>query len=49
MGKHYITLNGQDIVHSVLQALDHPIIKTKGRVTLAPVSVSIIEVKTCMK
>ena len=44
-GKHYITINRQVIVQSVLQALDHPIIK-KGRVTLLPVSVSINEVKT---
>ena len=46
MGKHYITINGQVMVQSVSQALDYPIIKTKGRVTLPPVSISIIEVKT---
>ena len=45
-GKHYITINGQVIVQSVSQALDYPIIKTKGRVTLPAVSISIIEVKT---
>ena len=46
MGKHYITINGQVIAQSVSQALDYPIIKMKGRVTLPPVSISIIEVKT---
>ena len=46
MGKHYITINGQVIVQSVLQALHYLIIKMKGRVALPSVSVSIIEVKT---
>ena len=46
MGKHYITINGQVIAQSLLQAWDHLIIKTKSRITLPPVSVSIIEVKT---
>ena len=46
MGKHYITINGQALAQSVLQALDYPIIKTRGRVTLPPVSICIIEVKT---
>ena len=45
-GKHYITINGQVIAQSVLQALYYPIIKTKGKVTLPPMPVSIIEVKT---
>ena len=44
--RHYITINGQVIVQSVSQPVDYPTIKTKGRVTLPPVSVSIIEVKT---
>ena len=46
MGKHYITINRQVIAQSVSQALNYPIIKMKGRVTLPPVSISIIEVKT---
>ena len=33
-------------MQSVSQALDYPIIKTKGKVTLLPTSVPIIEVKT---
>ena len=45
-GKHYITINGQIIVWLVSQPLDYLIIKRKGRVTLPPVSVSIVEVKT---
>ena len=46
MGKHYITINGWVIAQSVSQALGYLIIKTKGRVTLQPGSISIIEVKT---
>ena len=45
-GRHYITINGQVIAHSILHALDYLIIKTKGKGTLPPMSVSIIEVKT---
>ena len=45
MGKQYITINRQVIAQSVSQALHHLIIKTKGRVTLPPVLVSIIEVR----
>ena len=45
-GKHYIMVNGQVIAQSISQPLDYPVVKTKGRITLPPVSVSIIEVKT---
>ena len=45
MGKHYITINGKVIVQSGSQALDYPIIKAKGRITLPHVSISIVEVK----
>ena len=45
-GKHYIAINGQVIIQSISQPLDYPIVKTMGRITLPPVSVSIIEVKT---
>ena len=44
--KHYITINGQVIAQAILQSIDYPILKTKGKVTLPPMSVSIIEVKT---
>ena len=40
-GKHYITINGQVIAQAFLQTTDYPIIKTKGKVTLPPMSVSI--------
>ena len=46
MGKHFITINGQVIAQSISQPLDYPIVKTKGRITLPHVSVSILEVKT---
>ena len=45
-GKHYITINVQVIAQSISQPLNYPIVKMKGRITLPPVSVSIIEVKT---
>ena len=45
-GKCYITINAQVIVQLISQALGYPLIKTKGRVTLPHVSLSIIEVKT---
>ena len=45
-GKHYITINRQVIAQSISQALYYLIIKTKGKLTLLPISVSIIEVKT---
>ena len=45
-GKHYITNNGQIITQSILQPPDYPIEKMKGRITLPPVAVSVIEVKT---
>ena len=45
-GKHYITINRQVIAQLILQGLNYPIIKTKGKVTLLPMSVSILEVKT---
>ena len=45
-GRHYITINWQVIAQMILQATDYHIIKTKCKVTLSPMSVSIIEVKT---
>ena len=45
-GRHYITINWQAIVQVILQTKDYPIIKIKGNVTLLPMSVSIIEVRT---
>ena len=45
-GRHCITINGQVIAQAILQTTDYPIIKTKGKVTLPPMSVSTVEVKT---
>ena len=43
-GKYFITIKGQVVAQSISQTLDYPIIKTKGKVTLLPVSM--IKVKT---
>ena len=45
-GIHYITINGQVIAQVIPQTSDYPIIKTKGKVTLLPMSVSIVQIKT---
>ena len=45
-GKHYITINGQVIAQLISQPLDYPIVEMKGRITLPPVSVLILEFKT---
>ena len=44
--KHFITVNNLVITQSISQPLHYPIVKMKGRITLPPVSVSILEVKT---
>ena len=44
-GNHYITITGKVIAQSILQPLNYPIVKRKGRITLPPISVQIIEVK----
>ena len=36
------------IAQSVLQATTNPILKTKGKETLLPMSVSVVEIKTPM-
>ena len=45
-GKYYITINGQVIAQAISKTIDYPIIKTEGMVTLLPMSVSTVEVKT---
>ena len=45
-GKHFITINGQVIAQSISQPLGYPIVKMKGRITLPPGSMSILEVET---
>ena len=42
-GRHYITINGEMRAHSISQATTNPIHKTKGKVTLSPMSVSVVE------
>ena len=44
-GRHYITINGEMIAQSISQATTDPILITKGKVTLPPVSVSVVEIK----
>ena len=45
MGKQYITINGKMITEAMLQVTNSHIIKTKGKITLPPMSVSVISVK----
>ena len=45
-GRHYITVNGEMLAQSVLQTTTDPILKGKGKVTLHPISVSTVGVKT---
>ena len=45
-GKHYIMVNSEKITEAISQVTNDPIIKTKGKITLPPMSVSIISIKT---
>ena len=45
-GKHYITTNSEMITEAILQVTDSPIINTKGKITLPPMSASVISIKT---
>ena len=44
-GRH-ITINGEMIAQAISQTTNSPILKTKGKITLPPVSISIVEIKT---
>ena len=44
-GKHYIMINGEMIAEAILQVTDSPILKTIGKITLLPMSVSVIGIK----
>ena len=44
-GRHYITSNGEIIAHSISQASTNVILKTKGKVTLPPVAISVVEIR----
>ena len=39
-GRHYITIKGET------QTINNPILKTKGKITLPPTSISIVSIKT---
>ena len=45
-GKHYITINDKMIAQAISQTIINPIIKTKGKITLHPLSISVIAIKT---
>ena len=45
-GSHYITINGEMIANAILQTANSPILKTKGKITLPPMSISIVGIKT---
>ena len=45
-GKHYITVNDEMIAEAISQVTNNPIIKIKGKITLPPMSASVISVKT---
>ena len=47
-GRHYITINGKMIVQSFSQATTNPTLKIKGKVTLPPMSISVVEIKNTM-
>ena len=44
--KHYLTINGEMITVAILQITDSPILKTKGKITVPLMSVSVIVIKT---
>ena len=45
-GRHYITINGKMIMEAISQGIDSPILKTKGKLTLPPMSISVVGIKT---
>ena len=45
-GRHYITLNIKMLVQSCLQLTTSPILKTKGKIKLLLISISVIEIRT---
>ena len=44
-GRHYITINGEMIAQAISQSTNSPILKTKGKITLPPMSISAVEIK----
>ena len=45
-GRHYITINSEMIAQAISQSTNGPILKTKGKVTLPPTSISTVGIKT---
>ena len=45
-GRHYIAINGKMIAQAISQAINSPILKMKGKITLPPMSISIVAIKT---
>ena len=45
-GRHYITINGEMIADVISQVTDSPILKTKCKIILPPMAISVISVKT---
>ena len=45
-GRYYITVNGEMIAQVISQTTNNPILKTKGKVTSPPTSISIVGIKT---
>ena len=44
-GRHYITINGEVLAQSISHTTVNPILKIKGKVTLPPISISVVGVK----
>ena len=45
-GRHYITINGKMIVQAISQTIYSPILKAKGKITITPMPISIVAIKT---
>ena len=44
-GRHYITINSEMTAQAILQTTNSPILKTKVKLTLPSMSISIVEIK----
>ena len=45
-GKHYVIITGEMIPEAISQIPDSPILKTKGKITLPQMAVSVVGIKT---
>ena len=41
-GRHYITMNGKMVTEAISQVTDNTILKTTGKISLPPVSLSVV-------